>query len=129
MRRGSRLQAGARYVGRPVLEYADLAAIGTIADLMPLVGENRVIARLGLEQMRRSPIAGIRALSKVASVKHEEMSSGRIGFSLAPRLNAGGRLEHADIAVRLLAAASDEEAESLANELDRLTRNVKSWSR
>ncbi|RKP54274.1 single-stranded-DNA-specific exonuclease RecJ [Cohnella endophytica] len=107
-------------LGRPVLEYADLAAIGTIADLMPLVGENRIIARLGLEQMRRLPIPGIRALSKVASVKHEEMSSGRVGFSLAPRLNAGGRLEHADTAVRLLAAADIEEAERLAEQLDRL---------
>jgi single-stranded-DNA-specific exonuclease len=107
-------------LGRPILEYADLAAIGTIADLMPLTGENRVIARLGLEQMRRQPVAGIRALSKVSGVKPEDLTSGRIGFSLAPRLNAGGRLEHADRAVKLLAAASDEEAELLAMELDRL---------
>lgn len=105
-------------LGRPVLEYADLAAIGTIADLMPLIGENRVIARLGLEQMRRQPIAGIRALSKVAGYKPEDLTSGRIGFSLAPRLNAGGRLEHADRAVKLLAAATDEEADVLAMELD-----------
>jgi single-stranded-DNA-specific exonuclease len=107
-------------IGRPVLEYADLAAIGTIADLMPLIGENRVIVRLGLEQMRRQPIAGIRALSKVSGVKPEDLTSGRIGFSLAPRLNAGGRLEHADRAVMLLTASEDEEAEMLANELDRL---------
>jgi single-stranded-DNA-specific exonuclease len=107
-------------LGRPVLEYSDLAAIGTIADLMPLSGENRVIARLGLEIMRRQPIAGIRALSKVSGVKPEDLTSGRIGFSLAPRLNAGGRLEHADRAVKLLAADGDEEADSLANELDAL---------
>ncbi|WP_373228499.1 single-stranded-DNA-specific exonuclease RecJ [Cohnella sp.] len=105
-------------LGRPVLEYADLAAIGTIADLMPLVGENRVIARLGLEQMRRQPVAGIRALSKVSGFKPEDLTSGRIGFSLAPRLNAGGRLEHADRAVKLLEAATDEEADLLAMELD-----------
>lgn len=105
-------------LGRPVLEYADLAAIGTIADLMPLIGENRIIAQLGLEQMRRQPIAGIRALTKVSGYKPEDLTSGRIGFSLAPRLNAGGRLEHADRAVKLLAAASDEEAEVLAMELD-----------
>ncbi|QMV43839.1 single-stranded-DNA-specific exonuclease RecJ [Cohnella cholangitidis] len=107
-------------LGRPMLEYADLAAIGTIADLMPLTGENRIIARLGLERMRRHPIAGIRALAKVAGCKTEELTSGRIGFSLAPRLNAGGRLEHADGAVKLLAATGDEEAETLAKELDRL---------
>ncbi|MCD9025671.1 single-stranded-DNA-specific exonuclease RecJ [Cohnella silvisoli] len=107
-------------LGRPVLEYADLAAIGTIADLMPLTGENRVIARLGLEQMRRSPIVGIRALAKVSGVKPEDLTSGRIGFSLAPRLNAGGRLDHADRAVKLLAAVAEEEAELLANELDGL---------
>jgi single-stranded-DNA-specific exonuclease len=107
-------------LGRPVLEYSDLAAIGTIADLMPLSGENRVIARLGLEIMRRQPITGIRALSKVSGVKIEDLNSGRIGFSLAPRLNAGGRLEHADMAVKLLAAVGDEEADRLANELDAL---------
>lgn len=107
-------------LGRPVIEYADLAAIGTIADLMPLSGENRIIARLGLERMRRHPIAGIRALCKVAGVKVEDLNSGRIGFSLAPRLNAGGRLEHADTAVKLLAAIRDEEAERFAEDLDRL---------
>ncbi|TFE30731.1 single-stranded-DNA-specific exonuclease RecJ [Cohnella luojiensis] len=106
--------------GHPKIEYADLAAIGTIADLMPLTGENRIIARLGLEQMRRGPNPGIRALCKVCAVKPEDLTSGRIGFSLAPRLNAGGRLEHADRAVKLLAAAGDEEAELLAHELDKL---------
>lgn len=105
-------------IGRPLLEYADLAAIGTIADLMPLIGENRVIARLGLEQMRRQPIAGIRALSKVSGFKIEDLTSGRIGFSLAPRINAGGRLEHADRAVKLLISETDEEAEQYAMELD-----------
>jgi len=107
-------------LGRPVLEYADLAAIGTIADLMPLTGENRIIARLGLAQLRREPTAGIRALVKVAGIGVADITSGRVGFSLAPRLNAGGRLEHADTAVKLLAAASEEEAEPYALELDRL---------
>ncbi|BBI32568.1 single-stranded-DNA-specific exonuclease RecJ [Cohnella abietis] len=107
-------------LGRPMLEYADLAAIGTIADLMPLTGENRIIARLGLDLMRRQPNAGIRALSKVCGIKPEELNSGRIGFSLAPRLNAGGRLEHADTAVKLLAATGDEEADLYAAELDKL---------
>jgi len=107
-------------LGRPVPEYADLAAIGTIADLMPLTGENRIIARLGLERLRSLPIAGIRALTKAAGMKPEDLSSGRIAFSLAPRLNAGGRLEHADSALRLLTSATDEEADVYAAELDRL---------
>ncbi|MFC4600368.1 single-stranded-DNA-specific exonuclease RecJ [Cohnella hongkongensis] len=107
-------------LGRPVLEYADLAAIGTIADLMPLTGENRIIARLGLARLREAPPQGIRALARVAGIPVEEISAGRVGFSLAPRLNAGGRLEHADIAVRLLAASDEAEAETSAQELDRL---------
>ncbi|MFC5529246.1 single-stranded-DNA-specific exonuclease RecJ [Cohnella yongneupensis] len=107
-------------LGRPVLEYADLAAIGTIADLMPLIGENRVIARLGLAQLRRDPVPGIRALAKASGTKPEELTSGRIGFGLAPRLNAGGRLAHASGAVQLLIAADEAEAMSLATELDEL---------
>jgi single-stranded-DNA-specific exonuclease len=107
-------------LGRPVLEYADLAAIGTVADLMPLIGENRVIVQLGLELMRKQPNAGIRALSRVSGCEPKDLTSGRIGFALAPRLNAGGRLAHADQAVQLLAALSDSQADSLAMELDLL---------
>lgn len=108
------------FMGRPVLEYADLAAIGTIADLMPLIGENRIIAKLGLAMLRTNPIPGIRALTKVSGTKPEELTSGRIGFGLAPRLNAGGRLAHASGAVELLNAASEEMAAGLAEELDQL---------
>jgi single-stranded-DNA-specific exonuclease len=109
-------------LGRPVLEYADLAAIGTIADLMPLTGENRIIARLGLESMRSRPVAGVRALARVAGFEAADLSSGRIGFSLAPRLNAGGRLAHADSAVQLLTAVSEEAADVYALELDHLNQ-------
>lgn len=108
------------FMGRPMLEYADLAAIGTIADLMPLIGENRIIAKLGLAMLRTDPIPGIRALAKVSGTKPEELTSGRIGFGLAPRLNAGGRLAHASGAVQLLTAASEEAAAGLAEELDQL---------
>lgn len=107
-------------LGRPPLEWADLAAIGTIADLMPLLGENRLIARLGLARMRSQPGVGIRALALVSGVQPEALTSGRIGFALAPRLNAGGRLERADGAVQLLTTADQDEAETLARELDRL---------
>lgn len=106
--------------GSPVLAFADLAAIGTIADLMPLTGENRIIVRHGLALMQRSPNYGIAALAEVCGCKPAELSSGRIGFGLAPRLNAGGRLERADSAVKLLGAASAEEARQLALQLDGL---------
>jgi single-stranded-DNA-specific exonuclease len=107
-------------LGRPATELADLAAIGTVADLMPLIGENRIIVRMGLARMRREPSAGIRALAAVSGTEPKELSSGRIGFGLAPRLNAGGRLERADGAVRLLTTDDHKEAAKLAGELDRL---------
>lgn len=107
-------------LGRLPVELADLAAIGTIADLMPLAGENRTIVRMGIERMRRSPSAGIRALAAVCGTNPSELTSGRIGFALAPRLNAGGRLERADGAVRLLTTEDPAEAEQLARDLDRL---------
>lgn len=107
-------------LGRPVPEWSDLAAIGTIADLMPLVGENRLIVRMGLSRIRREPAVGIRALAAVCKAEPAELTSGRIGFALGPRLNAGGRLDRADGAVRLLTTDDPAEAESLALELDRL---------
>jgi single-stranded-DNA-specific exonuclease len=107
-------------LGGPAPELADLAAIGTVADLMPLVGENRIIVRMGLDLMRREPSAGIRALAAVSGTEPDDLTSGKIGFGLAPRLNAGGRLDHADGAVRLLTTDDDEEAAGLAKELDRL---------
>ncbi len=107
-------------LGRPVPEWSDLAAIGTIADLMPLVGENRLIVRMGLARIRREPAVGIRALAAVCKTEPADLTSGRIGFALGPRLNAGGRLDRADGAVRLLTTDDPAEAESLAQELDRL---------
>jgi single-stranded-DNA-specific exonuclease len=107
-------------LGRMPVHLADLAAIGTVADLMPLVGENRTIVRMGLARLRASPTPGIRALTAVCGLTTEELTSGRIGFGLAPRLNAGGRLARADGAVRLLTTEDPGEAEALAKELDRL---------
>ncbi|MFC5700466.1 single-stranded-DNA-specific exonuclease RecJ [Cohnella faecalis] len=107
-------------LGRPATEYSDLAAIGTIADLMPLTGENRIIARLGLSMMRNDPSLGIQALAAVCGIEAKELSSGRIGFGVAPRLNAGGRLDSAESAVRLLVTEDRSEAERIAGELDLL---------
>jgi single-stranded-DNA-specific exonuclease len=110
-------------LGEPPLDFAEIAAIGTVADLMPLAGENRILVRLGLEQMRRTANKGLRALFSVAGIEQAGVNAGHIGFQLAPRINASGRLDSADEAVRLLIAADDGEALRLARELDRLNRD------
>ena len=104
---------------REMLErYADLVAIGTVADVMPLVGENRYLVRRGLEQLAASPRPGISAmLSELPKV-----SATTIGFSLAPRLNAAGRLGKAKTAADLLMSDSHEKADKLARELSELNR-------
>ncbi|RUS47705.1 single-stranded-DNA-specific exonuclease RecJ [Cohnella sp. AR92] len=102
--------------------YADVAAIGTVADLMPLTGENRAIVKLGLSRMVSDPAPGIRALAEASGTDYTKLTSGRIGFGLAPRLNAGGRLERADGAVRLLVTEDEEEARMLSLKLDELNK-------
>ena len=109
-------------LGRHETAFADLAAIGTVADLMPLMDENRALVRIGLERLRESASPGLRALAEACGFDPGSLSSGRIAFGLAPRLNAGGRLESADGAVRLLVTEREEEAAQLARELDRLNR-------
>ena len=88
--------------GRTTADLADLATIGTVADVAPVLGENRAIARLGLERIRRDPRAGIAALLAAAGVAAEEATLETIGFALAPRLNAAGRVGDADEAAALL---------------------------
>jgi single-stranded-DNA-specific exonuclease len=107
-------------LGRMEPELADVAAIGTVADLMPLTGENRALVRLGLSRMNERPAPGIRALAAVSGIEPGQLTSGRIAFGLAPRLNAGGRLERADGAVRLLVTDDEAEAAELAARLDEL---------
>ena len=102
--------------------YLELAAIGTVADLMPLLGENRVIVQEALKRMARSQYAGIRALMTIGAIDPTEVTSTSIAFSMAPRINASGRLDHADIAVQLLTADEDETAIAYASELDRLNK-------
>lgn len=109
-------------LGRLPEAYMWLAAIGTIADLMPLTEENRLIAGMGIRQMRESPAPGLRALCEVAGLDSGSLTSGYIGFSIGPRINAGGRLETADAAVACLTAADEGEALVLAREMDRLNR-------
>ncbi len=100
------------------LDLADLATIGTVADVAPIVGENRSIARLGLGQMRRAPRPGIAALLERARVVPKDMDLDTIAFALAPRLNAAGRVGEALEAARLLLAGDALEAAAHADALE-----------
>lgn len=99
-------------------EYMDLAALATIADVVPLMGENRIIASIGLGMMEKSRNIGLNALIKVAGLADKPVNSYNVAFNIAPRINAGGRLGSADRGVRLFTADSQVLAEALAEELD-----------
>lgn len=106
----------------PIFRMLDLVALATIADIAPLRGENRVMARHGLRRMAASSIPGIRALLRAAGLDAKPLSAGRVGFILAPRLNAVGRLGHALRGVQLLMTDDEHEANSIARELEELNR-------
>ncbi|MFC1783637.1 DHH family phosphoesterase, partial [Planctomycetota bacterium] len=99
-----------------------LAALGTIADVVPLQGENRVLARFGLEGLAASKDTGIRALIEAAGLTGARLDSFDIGFKLAPRLNAAGRMGHARLAVELFTRASAERAREIAQYLESQNR-------
>ncbi|GIP31404.1 single-stranded-DNA-specific exonuclease RecJ [Paenibacillus sp. J2TS4] len=103
-------------------ELLEMVAIGTVADLMPLTDENRVLVKLGIDALRNSGNPGLLALFDAAGIERKDVSAGHIGFSLAPRINASGRLESAGDAVRLLTTNDREEADRLAFELDQLNK-------
>lgn len=97
--------------------YLQLAALGTVADLVPLVGENRILVRHGLRAINHNPLPGILALAKVAGCQ-DEVDAERIAFSLAPRLNAAGRMDRAEKAVELLISQDTQICQTLAEELN-----------
>ena len=123
-RRGESEMDGVRRVCR---EYADLVAIGTIADVMPVVDENRLIVTLGLLMLENTSRLGLRALIEAASgnkmgegskyLKKRKINSSFIGFTIAPRMNAAGRVSSASIAVELLLSQNEDTARALAEEL------------
>ncbi|USK90924.1 single-stranded-DNA-specific exonuclease RecJ [Rossellomorea marisflavi] len=104
----------------------DLAAIGTIADLVPLHGENRLIAKKGIAKLRVTDRLGIKALCRVANAQQNEMNEETVGFMIAPRINAVGRLGDADPAVDLMLSRDPEEAKALAEEIDGLNKERQS---
>jgi single-stranded-DNA-specific exonuclease len=101
--------------------FVKIAAIGTLADVVPLVGENRVIARLGLESLSKGPHSiGLRSLLDACGLNGKTIDSYHVGFMIAPRVNAAGRMSTPDIAARLLLATDEamgDEARSLAQQL------------
>jgi single-stranded-DNA-specific exonuclease len=99
----------------------DLVTLATIADLVPLVGENRYLVKLGLAQLSKNHRIGIRALKEDAGLK-DEVGVGTVGFSLGPRINAAGRLSSADTGVRLLTTRNPDEARQLSAAIDQANR-------
>jgi single-stranded-DNA-specific exonuclease len=102
-----------------LLDMLALASMGVIADIVPLVGENRVMARFGLSRLRSVDIEGLRALVEASNLEGEKVREEDVGFKLGPRLNACGRMGHAKEAVELLTTASGARAIELAQQLSR----------
>ena len=103
---------------KKALEYIDIAALATVADIVPLVQENRVIVKRGLQRMKSSPRLGLEQLCQQAGINSREISSGNIAFGLAPRINAAGRMGDAARAYELLTTESLPRAKVLAAELE-----------
>jgi len=103
-------------------EWLEIVSIGTVADLMPLEDENRMMVRTGVERMKHSAFAGVRALINIAAIDPAQMSATHIAFAMAPRINASGRMEHAKRAVELLTTTDQAEADQISFELDQLNK-------
>ncbi len=109
-------------LGRLPVEYMDIASIGTISDLVPLIDENRAIASLGLQQMSTTNNIGLKALLEKNGLANKEVSAGQIGFIIGPRINASGRLDTANNAVRLFITNDPKEADELAESLNNINQ-------
>ena len=109
--------------------YLDLLAISTASDIVPLRGENRVLMRAGLERLAETSRTGIQAMASVADLNLAQMSSGRIVFTIGPRINAAGRLGDAERAVRLLLSDDLSEARALAQELEGINKKRRAIDR
>jgi len=105
-------------LGDGALELADLAAIGTVADVAPIAGENRSIVRLGLERLRHAPRPGLAALLERAGLAAGKLDLDRLAYQVAPRLNAVGRVGNASRAAELLLSEDPARAANLADELE-----------
>jgi single-stranded-DNA-specific exonuclease len=107
----------------------DLVAVATVADIMPLLGENRRLVLAGLSIMNAFPRPGVRALIETSGLKPGDVDAAALGFRVAPRVNAAGRLDDPNIAYRLLMSDTYEEAFALAAEVNRLNEERQSLTR
>ena len=107
----------------PILAMLDLVALATIADIAPLRGENRILVRYGLRMLNETRNVGLRALVRACGLEGKQLTAGRVGFILAPRLNAVGRLGHALRGVELLLTESESDANGIARELEEINRS------
>lgn len=98
--------------------YYDLVAVGTIADIAPLTGENRVLVKLGLKELAATANLGLRALKSICGLTDNKIDAGKVGYIIGPRLNAAGRVSHAAAGVELLVTADAVRAAELAADLD-----------
>lgn len=103
----------------PEKEYLDLVALGTIADIVPLIGENRILVKYGLEQMEDTRHLGLQALLEECGLKGKKLKAGQISFMVAPRINAAGRMDTARLALNLLLEEEYESASEIAKELSK----------
>lgn len=99
-------------------DYLDVVALGTIADVVPLIGENRVLARLGLDRLNEGKRIGLTALTQKVNLAGKRISSGQVAFVLAPRINAAGRMGNAEQGLRLLLSREAQEAKDIATSLE-----------
>src|SRR5882762_300147 len=113
------LQAYSRLYGNEeeVYQYLDLVAVSIASDIVPINGENRVLAHLGLKKLNENPLPGLKALKEIAGIKNELDINGVV-FTLGPRINAAGRVAHAKGAVELLISKTEEEANALAQNVN-----------
>lgn len=103
----------------------DMVGIATVADMVPLIGENRVLARFGLMVLRKSPRAGLLALCRKLRLNQSGITEDDIGFSIGPRINAASRMDCPELAFRLLSTIDPLEAETIAGELEKLNSKRK----
>ena len=112
-----------------LVEAMALAALGTIADVVPLVGENRILAHFGLGGLKHTKLVGVRALIDSADLTSKNIDSYHVGFLLAPRLNAAGRMGHARLAVEMLTTADEQRASDIAIYLEQQNRQRQTTER
>jgi len=105
-----------------LFEKLDLVALGTVADVVPLLDENRIIARFGLAHLSRTKRHGLKALMRSSRLRKRPITTEMVSFILGPRLNASGRMDHAELSLRLLLSEQESEADKLAEALERCNR-------